>query len=53
MVWANSNPDKVVPILVDKLKTNPDMLAIGHRTTFTDKFVNAQIQPLIDIVAAY
>jgi NitT/TauT family transport system substrate-binding protein len=52
-VWANANPDKVVPILVDKLKADPAMLAIGHRTTFTDKLVNGQIQPLIDIVARY
>jgi NitT/TauT family transport system substrate-binding protein len=52
-VWANANPDKVVPILVDKLKADPAMLAIGHRTTFTDKLVNAQIQPLIDIVTRY
>lgn len=51
--WANANPDKVVPILVDKLKASPEMLSIGHRTTFTDKLVNAQIQPLIDIVAKY
>lgn len=52
-VWANANPDKVVPILVDKLKADPAMLAIGHRATFTDKLVNAQIQPLIDIVTKY
>ena len=52
-VWANANPDKVVPILVDKLKADPAMLAIGHRATFTDKLVNGQIQPLIDIVAKY
>jgi NitT/TauT family transport system substrate-binding protein len=52
-VWANANPDKVVPILVEKLKADPAMLAIGHRTTFTDKLVNAQIQPLIDVVAKY
>ena len=52
-VWANANPDKVVPILVDKLKADRAMLAIGHRATFTDKLVNAQIQPLIDIVCRY
>jgi NitT/TauT family transport system substrate-binding protein len=52
-VWANANPDKVVPILIDKLKADPAMLTIGHRATFTDKLVNAQIQPLIDIVARY
>ena len=52
-VWANANPDKVVPILVEKLKADPAMLAIGHRATFTDKLVNAQIQPLIDVVAKY
>ncbi len=51
--WANANPDKVIPILVDKLKASPEMLSIGHRTTFTDKLVNGQIQPLIDIVAKY
>jgi NitT/TauT family transport system substrate-binding protein len=52
-VWANANPDKVVPILVNKLKADPDVLALSHRATFTDKLVNAQIQPLIDIVARY
>jgi len=51
-VWLMQS-DKVVPILVDKLKADPAMLAIGHRTTFTDKLVNGQIQPLIDIVARY
>jgi NitT/TauT family transport system substrate-binding protein len=52
-LWGNANPDKVVPILVDKLKADPAMLTIGHRATFTDKLVNGQIQPLIDIVAKY
>lgn len=52
-VWANANPEKVVPILVDKLKVSPEILAIGHRATFTDKLVNAQIQPLVDLVAKY
>jgi NitT/TauT family transport system substrate-binding protein len=52
-LWANANPDKVVPILVNKLKADPAILAIGHRATFTDKLVNAQIQPLIDIVTRY
>jgi NitT/TauT family transport system substrate-binding protein len=52
-LWGNANPDKVVPILVDKLKADPAMLTIGHRATFTDKLVNGQIQPLIDIVARY
>jgi NitT/TauT family transport system substrate-binding protein len=52
-IWANANPDKVVPILIDKLKADPAMLTIGHRATYTDKLVNGQIQPLIDIVAKY
>jgi NitT/TauT family transport system substrate-binding protein len=52
-LWANANPDRVVPILVDKLKTNAEILSYGHRATFTDKLVNAQVQPLIDIVAKY
>jgi NitT/TauT family transport system substrate-binding protein len=51
--WANANPAKVVPIIVNHLKSDPATTAAAPRTDFTDKLVAAQIQPWIDITARY
>ena len=51
--WANANPAKVVPIIVNHLKSDPATTAASPRTDFTDKLVTAQIQPWIDITARY
>jgi NitT/TauT family transport system substrate-binding protein len=51
--WANANPTKVVPIIEAHLKTDPAILAITTRTAYTDRLVDAQIQPWIDVAAKY
>ena len=51
--WAAANPDKVVPIVASKLQADPQFLAQVHRATFTDKLVDAQIQPWINVLAKY
>jgi NitT/TauT family transport system substrate-binding protein len=51
--WANANPTKVVPIIVDHLRTDPALTAATPRTVYTDRLVDAQIQPWIDITARY
>lgn len=51
--WANGNPAKVVPIISAHLKSDPAILAETPRTLYTDKLVDAQIQPWIDITAKY
>jgi NitT/TauT family transport system substrate-binding protein len=52
-VWANANPDKVVPIVASKLQVDPQLITQVHRATFTDKIVDAQIQPWINVLAKY
>lgn len=51
--WANANPAKVVPIVANHLKSDPDAVAATPRTVFADRLVAAQIQPWIDITARY
>jgi NitT/TauT family transport system substrate-binding protein len=51
--WANANPAKVVPIIVNHLKADPATTAAAPRTDYTDRLVAAQIQPWIDITARY
>jgi len=46
--WANANPQKVVPIIANHLKSTGRRGA-SPRTNFEDKLVTAQIQPWIDI----
>jgi NitT/TauT family transport system substrate-binding protein len=52
-VWGNANPDKVVPIIAGKLQVDPQLIAQIHRATYTDKLVDAQIQPWINVLAKY
>ncbi|HXM08208.1 MAG TPA: hypothetical protein VN936_12125, partial [Candidatus Acidoferrum sp.] len=52
-VWGNGNPDKVVPIVASKLQVDPQLIAQIHRATYTDKLVDAQIQPWINVLAKY
>jgi NitT/TauT family transport system substrate-binding protein len=51
--WANANPAKVVPIINKYLKADPEITAMVPRTVYTDRLVNAQIQPWIDVTAKY
>lgn len=51
--WANAHPDQVAQVVASKLKLDPQLAAEEHRSTFTDKLVDAQIQPWIDVVARY
>ncbi len=51
--WANANPTKVVPIIAERLKADPVITAQAVRTVYTDRLVDAQIQPWIDITAKY
>jgi NitT/TauT family transport system substrate-binding protein len=51
--WANANPAKVVPIVAARLKLDPTLVGAAMRTTFTDKLVDAQIQPWIDVTSKY
>jgi NitT/TauT family transport system substrate-binding protein len=51
--WATNNPDKVVPIVASTFKVDPQLTAQVHRATFTDKLVDAQIQPWINVLAKY
>lgn len=51
--WANANPAKVVPIVAAHLKADPVITAEATRTVYTDRLVDAQIQPWIDITARY
>jgi NitT/TauT family transport system substrate-binding protein len=51
--WANANPAKVVVSVAAHLKVDPVLVGTAMRTTFTDKLVDAQIQPWIDVTAKY
>jgi NitT/TauT family transport system substrate-binding protein len=51
--WANANPAKVVQIVAARLKLDPALVGDSMRTTFTDKLVDAQIQPWIDVTSKY
>lgn len=51
--WANANPAKVVPLVAARLKVDPALVGAAMRTTFTDKLVDDQIQPWIDVTAKY
>lgn len=51
--WANTNPDKVVPIIANHLKSDPAAVAATPRTIFAERLVVAQIQPWIDVTARY
>jgi hypothetical protein len=51
--WANANPQKVVPIVVDHLKADPDLPAATVRPLFGDKVLPQYIQPWIDVTAKY
>ena len=51
--WANAHPDQVAQVVASKLKLDPQLAAEEHRSTFTDKLVDAQIQPWIKTVAKY
>jgi NitT/TauT family transport system substrate-binding protein len=51
--WANANPLKVVPIIVNRLNADPVVTAAATRTLFGDRVLAAQIQPWIDVTAKY
>jgi NitT/TauT family transport system substrate-binding protein len=51
--WANANPAKVVPIIVNRLNADPAVTAAATRTLFGDRVLVAQIQPWIDVTAKY
>jgi NitT/TauT family transport system substrate-binding protein len=51
--WANANPAKVVAIIDANLKVDPTLMAEIPRTVYTDRLVESQIQPWIDITARY
>jgi NitT/TauT family transport system substrate-binding protein len=51
--WANANPAKVVVSVAAHLKVDPVLVGTAMRTTFTDRLVDAQIQPWIDVTAKY
>ena len=50
-VWANANPAKSCRFW--STASGRSAMLVGHRATFADKLVPAQIQPLIDIVCKY
>jgi ABC-type nitrate/sulfonate/bicarbonate transport system substrate-binding protein len=52
-VWANKNPDKVVPIVVKYLKSDPALTAKAPRPYWVEQLLPAQIQPWIDVTAKY
>jgi ABC-type nitrate/sulfonate/bicarbonate transport system substrate-binding protein len=52
-VWANKNPDKVVPIVAKYLKADPALTAKASRPYWVEQLSAAQIQPWIDVTARY
>lgn len=51
--WANANPAKVVPILVDELHVDPAITAQCHRAYFPPTIVPKEMQSWIDVTAHY
>jgi NitT/TauT family transport system substrate-binding protein len=52
-VWANNNPDKVVPIVAKYLKSDPALTAKAARPYWVEALIPAQVQPWIDVTARY
>lgn len=52
-VWANKNPDKVVPIVAKYLKSDPALTAKASRPYWVEQLIPAQVQPWIDVTARY
>jgi NitT/TauT family transport system substrate-binding protein len=51
--WANANHDKVVPILVKYLHSDPVLVGQSRRPYYPEHLAVSQIQPWVDITARY
>jgi NitT/TauT family transport system substrate-binding protein len=51
--WANTNPAKVVPILVKELHADPAITAEAKRSYFPESLSASDVQPWIDVTARY
>jgi NitT/TauT family transport system substrate-binding protein len=51
--WADANPAKVVPILVNELHVDPTVTAQANRAYFPPSIVPSAMQPWIDVTAHY
>lgn len=52
-VWANKNPDKIVPIVAKYLKADPVLTARTSPPYYVEHLDAKQIQPWIDVTAKY